>query len=90
LDGDLWSIVWLSLQVSGTAVLVGALVGIPSGVWLGLAQHRGKRLLVALILTGLALPPVVVGLVLYLLLSRSGPMAFLGWLFTPQRTRTTD
>ena len=83
-DSELWSIVWLSLRVSGTALLVSSLVGIPLGAWLGLAQFRGKRLVVALVHTGMALPPVVVGLVVYLLLSRSGPLAVLGWLFTPQ------
>ena len=82
--GDLWSILWLSLRISGTAVLISSLIGIPCGVWLGLSQHRGKRLLSAVIHTGMALPPVVVGLVLYILLSRSGPLAFLGWLFTPE------
>jgi tungstate transport system permease protein len=82
-DGDLLSILWLSLRVSAAAVLISSCIGIPCGVWLGLAQHRGKRLLSAVVHTGMALPPVVVGLVLYILLSRSGPLAFLGWLFTP-------
>ncbi len=81
---DFWSIVWLSLRVSGTAVLLSSCVGIPSGVWLGLSQYRSKRFVSAVIHTGMALPPVVVGLLLYLLLSRSGPLAFLGWLFTPK------
>ncbi len=84
LDGDLWSILWLSLRVSGVAVLISSLIGIPCGVWLGLSQRRGRHLLSAVIQTGMALPPVVVGLVLYILLSRSGPLAFLGWLFTPK------
>jgi tungstate transport system permease protein len=65
-------------------VLISSFVGIPCGVWLGLSQYRGKRLLSAVIHTGMALPPVVVGLVLYILLSRSGPLAFLEWLFTPE------
>jgi tungstate transport system permease protein len=81
---ELWSIVRLSLEVSGTALLVSSVVGIPLGAWLGLAQFRGKRLVAAVVHTGMALPPVVVGLVVYLLLSRSGPLASLGWLFTPQ------
>ena len=79
---DFWSIFWLSLRVSGTAVLISSFIGVPCGVWLGQSQHRGKQLLSAIIHTGMALPPVVVGLVLYLLLSRSGPLAFLEWLFT--------
>ena len=81
---DFWSILWLSLRVSGTAVLISSFIGIPCGVWLGLSRHRGKRLLSAVIHTGMALPPVVVGLVLYILLSRSGPLAFLGWMFTTE------
>ena len=81
---ELWSIVRLSLEVSGTALVVSSVVGIPLGAWLGLAQFRGKRLVAAVVHTGMALPPVVVGLVVYLLLSRSGPLAALGWLFTPQ------
>lgn len=79
---DFWSIVWLSFQVSGTAVCISSLVGIPVGVLLGLSTYRGSRFVSAFVNTGMALPPVVVGLVLYLLLSRSGPMAFLGWLYS--------
>ncbi|HLJ94044.1 MAG TPA: ABC transporter permease [Gemmataceae bacterium] len=81
---ELWSIVRLSLQVTGTAVFISVLVGVPLGTWLALAQFRGKLLLTALVHTGMGLPPVVVGLVVYLLLSRSGPLACLDWLFTPQ------
>ena len=84
LDGNSWSILWLSLRVSGTAVLISSLIGVPTGVWLGLSAHPRKRLLSAVVHTGMALPPVVVGLVLYILLSRSGPLALLGWLFTPE------
>jgi tungstate transport system permease protein len=83
-DPDLWSILWLSVQVTGTVVIISSLIGIPLGAWLGLAQFRAKRLVRAVVHTGMALPPVVVGLVVYLLLSRSGPLAALGWLFTPQ------
>ncbi|MEX2558483.1 MAG: ABC transporter permease [Pirellulales bacterium] len=83
-DVQLWPIVWLSLRVSATSVFISALVGIPLGVWLGLARFRLRGLVSALVYTGMSLPPVVVGLVLYLLLSRSGPLAFLGWLFTPR------
>jgi len=84
IDTELWSIVWLSLRVTGTAVLLSAFVAIPLGMWLGLAQFRGKYLLTAVVHTGMGLPPVIVGLAVYLLLSRSGPVAFLDWLFTPQ------
>jgi tungstate transport system permease protein len=79
-----WPILWLSLQVCGLAVLISSLIGLPLGVWLGLNSFRGKPLVLATIHTGMALPPVVVGLALYLLLSRSGPLGGLGWLFSPQ------
>jgi tungstate transport system permease protein len=79
-----WPILWLSLQVSGIAVLISSLIGVPLGVWMGLNSFRGKPLVLGTIHTGMALPPVVVGLALYLLLSRSGPIGSLGWLFSPQ------
>ncbi len=79
-----WSIVWLSVRVSSCAVVISAAIGIPLGVWLGLSRFRGKRFVAALLHTGMALPPVVVGLVLYMLLSRTGPFGFAEWLFTPQ------
>lgn len=82
-SSSFWPILWLSLQVSGAAVASSALIGLPLGVCLGLAQFRGRALVSGLIHTGMALPPVVVGLVLYLLLSRSGPLGSWGWLFTP-------
>ena len=81
---ELLSIVGRSLRVSGTAVCVSALLGIPLGVCIGRSQFLGKSILLAVIHTGMSLPPVVVGLLLYLLLSRSGPWAALGWLFTEQ------
>jgi tungstate transport system permease protein len=83
LTAEFWSIFWLSLRVSGTAVGMATLLGLPLGIWLGLSQFRGRQLISALVYTGMALPPVVVGLALYLLLSRSGPLGGLGWLFTP-------
>jgi tungstate transport system permease protein len=81
---EFWPILWLSLEVSGVAVAISAAVGIPLGVWIGLTEFRGKTVVKALAHTGMALPPVVVGLVLYLLLSHSGPLGFLNWLFTPK------
>lgn len=83
-DPGLWPIVWLSLQVSGVAVTIASAIGVPLGAWLGLSRFRGRRLTTALVYTGMALPPVVVGLLVYLLLSRSGPLGALGWLFAPQ------
>jgi tungstate transport system permease protein len=83
LTNDLTQIVALSLQVSGAAIFISALVGIPLGAWLGLAQFPLRRIAIALIYTGMGLPPVVVGLAVYLLLSQQGPLGTLGWLFTP-------
>jgi tungstate transport system permease protein len=83
-DSALGEIVWLSLYVSGVALALGALVGLPLGVLLALTRFPGRRLLVALVYTGMGLPPVVVGLAVYLLLSRSGPLGGLAWLFTPR------
>jgi tungstate transport system permease protein len=82
-DPALGEIVRLSLYVSGVALALGALLGLPLGVALALARFPGRRLLIALVYTGMGLPPVVVGLAVYLLLSRSGPLGGLAWLFTP-------
>ncbi|MEQ8789606.1 MAG: ABC transporter permease [Pirellulaceae bacterium] len=79
---DFWSIVCLSLAVTATAVSIASVVGIPLGAWLGMSRWRFQRSISAIVHTGMALPPVVVGLLLYLLFSRSGPLAALGWLFT--------
>jgi tungstate transport system permease protein len=80
---DLYQIVLLSLRVSGAAVLLGALLGLPLGVAVGISRFPGRQLVVALIHTGFALPPVVVGLFAYLVLSRRGPLGGLELLFTP-------
>src|SRR6185369_10715543 len=82
-DADLWRIVALSLRVSATACLLGALAGLCLGAWLAVARFRGHRAAVWAVNTLLALPSVVVGLIVYLLLSRSGPLGVLGILFTP-------
>src|SRR5262249_49213416 len=78
-----WPIVGLSLRVSATAVLLSTVVGVPLGAWLGLTRSRLRGPLAALVYTGMGLPPVVVGLLVYLLLSRSGPLASLAWVFSP-------
>jgi tungstate transport system permease protein len=82
-DPGLTQIVVLSFQVSGIALCFAALGGLPLGAWLGLSRFRGQGLAIALIYTGMGLPPVVVGLFIYLLLSRQGPLGVLDWLFTP-------
>ncbi len=76
-------IVILTIQVSGSALLLAAGFGLPLGALLGLAKFPGARLVQLLIYTGMGLPPVFVGLVVYLLFSRSGPLGSLDWLFTP-------
>ena len=82
-DREVWSILWLSLVVSGTATFVALLIGIPLGAFLALARFPGRRLVVSAVNTGMGLPPVVVGLFVSLLLWRSGPLG--GWeiLYTP-------
>jgi tungstate transport system permease protein len=79
----LWDVVRLSLVVSGTAVLLASAIGLPAGAAVGMSRFRGRGLVVATIYTGFALPPVVVGLFLYLLLSRDGLLGRLELLFTP-------
>jgi tungstate transport system permease protein len=83
-DGSTWEIIQLSLYVSASALLISTLLGLPLGALLALSRFRGHKLLIALVYTGMGLPPVVVGLFVYLLLSRSGPLGGLNWLFTPQ------
>jgi tungstate transport system permease protein len=82
-DPELVEIVVLSLQVTGTALALAALLGLPLGAWLGITRFRGRSLVIAALNASMGLPPVVVGLAVYLLLSRSGPLGALGWLFTP-------
>lgn len=76
-------IVGLSLRVTGLALLISTVLGVPLGALIGLSRFRGKNLVRAILYTGMGLPPVVVGLFVYLLLSRSGPFGSLQWLFTP-------
>ncbi|NJN43541.1 MAG: ABC transporter permease [Anaerolineae bacterium] len=84
LDPALIEIVGLTMQVSGGALLISVVVGIPVGVGLGLSRRiPGVGCLVPLIYTGMGLPPVVVGLFVYLFLSNQGPLGNLQWLFTP-------
>lgn len=73
-----------SLQVTLSALAISALLGIPGGALLALFHFPAKRAVTVLVYTGMGLPPVVVGLAVYLLLSRSGPLGSLGWLFSVQ------
>lgn len=79
----LWQVVALSMRVSSLGLLIGVAVGMPLGVLAALGRFRGRHALATLIQTGFALPPVVVGLFVYMLLSRAGPFGTLGLLFTP-------
>lgn len=83
LDPVLYGIIFLSLQVSGLAVIAAAALGVPAGAGLALVRFPGREAVVSLLNTFMGLPPVVVGLVVYLILSRSGPMGFLGFLYSP-------
>ncbi len=82
-DAELLRIVGLSLKVSGTACLIGAALGLSLGAWLAVARFPGQPLVVLVLNTLLAMPSVVVGLLVYLLLSRAGPLGHWGILFTP-------
>ncbi len=81
LDPTLLAIVGRSLGVSATACAIACVLGVVLGAWLGVARFAGRDVVLTLLNTLLAVPSVVVGLVVYLLLSRSGPLGHLGWLF---------
>ena len=83
-DPGLWAIVRLSLLVSLTAVLLAAAIGVPTGAFLALTRFRGRQATIVILNALMGLPPVVVGLAIFLLLSRSGPLGSWGLLFTPQ------
>jgi len=84
LDPDLVQIVLLSLEVSLLALTLATAVGLPLGAALALVRFPGRHVAVVVLNAAMGLPPVVVGLLVYLMLSRSGPLGFLAWLFTPQ------
>ena len=82
-DGDLREIILLSLQVSLTAVFIASLVGLPAGAWLATTESRLRPYLLTLVTALMGLPPVVVGLIVYLLLSNAGALGPLQLLYTP-------
>ena len=82
-DADLFEIVLLSLRVSLTATAVACLIGLPVGALVAIARFRGRNAVLIVMNALMGLPPVVVGLLVYLHLSRSGPLGFLGLLYTP-------
>jgi len=83
LDQELLSIIFLSLKVSGTALIIATAVGLPIGVLTGVRRFSGRGFIISLLNTFMGLPPVVVGLFLYLLLSRRGPLGFMALLYSP-------
>lgn len=83
-DAALFAIVRLSLVISLSAVLLAALIGIPFGAWIALTRFPGREAVIVVLNALMGLPPVVVGLAVYLALSRSGPLGSLGLLFTPR------
>lgn len=82
-DAEVWAITLLTLKISGGATLISLLLGIPLGIALALIRFPGRHLTVALINTGMGLPPVVVGLFVSIFLWRSGPLGFLELIYSP-------
>jgi len=83
LDPEVMRITFLSLKVSGSATLISLLIGVSFGAIVALSEFPGKKIVASLINTGMGLPPVVVGLFVTIFLWRSGPLGFLGILYTP-------
>ena len=84
-DGDLFEIAARSLEVTVTAVIIASAIGLPVGAWIAVNRFRWRRHAIAVLNALMGLPPVVVGLVVYLLLSRSGPSA--SWIFSSRPRR---
>ena len=82
-NGEIWQITGLSLLVSGLSTLISLLIGLPFGTWLALGRFTGQGTLLSVVHTGMALPPVVVGLGVSILLWRSGPFGTLDLIYTP-------
>jgi tungstate transport system permease protein len=82
-DREVWAVTLLSLRVSATATLLCLLLGIPLGMALALSRFPGRALIISLINTGMAMPPVVAGLLVSIMLWRSGPLGALSLLYTP-------
>ena len=82
-DSEILAITWLTLQVSGTAIAISLVIGLPLGTWLAMRRFSGRGCLFSLINTGMAFPPVVIGLWVSIFLWRSGPLGNLGLIYTP-------
>jgi tungstate transport system permease protein len=79
-----WQVILLSLMVSGSAIVIATIIGVPMGYFLGISRFAGRGIIILLVNTAMGFPPVVIGLFVYMALSRSGPLGFLNLLFTPQ------
>ena len=82
-DTDLWAVVGLSLQVSISAVIFASLMGLPLGAALAVGKFPGRQVIIVFVNALMGMPPVVVGLVVYLMLSNAGPLGVLGLLYSP-------
>ncbi len=82
-DPEIWAVTWLTLKVSGIATGISLLIGLPLGTWLALRKFTGRGCLFSFINTGMAFPPVVIGLWVSIFLWRSGPLGYLGIIYTP-------
>jgi tungstate transport system permease protein len=82
-DPDVYQVIYRTVQVSGTATIIGMIIGVPLGTFLALVSFPGRKLVISIINFGMGLPPVVVGLWVWLTFSRYGPMGVLGLLYTP-------
>jgi tungstate transport system permease protein len=83
-DTTVWEVIVLSLIVSGSAIAIATVIGVPVGYMLGMSRFAGRGILVLLVNTSMGFPPVVIGLFVYMALTRNGPLGWLEWLFTPQ------
>lgn len=83
-DATVLEVILLSLVVSGSAIVIATLIGVPLGYGLGMSRFAGRAVLVLLINTSMGFPPVVIGLFVYMALTRDGPLGWLQWLFSPQ------
>ena len=82
-DPEVWNVILLSLRVSGTAILIATIISLPISSYMALRNFPGKKFLTNLINTFMGFRPVVMGLIIFLLLSKSGPFGFLGLLYSP-------
>ncbi|MDF2947926.1 MAG: tupB [Bacillales bacterium] len=82
-DPEIYKITWLTLKISGTATFISLCIGVPLGVALAWIKFPGRRIFISIVNTAMGFPPVVVGLWVFIFLSRNGPLGFLNLLYTP-------